>query len=79
MKKLINKLYNAQSKYDGQVGSVESEIADKVEFDFGILWQQADGWVMVAFDGCNSPIEPLLEIIKNKGSLNKDDYMTLSI
>jgi len=78
MKRLMNKLRNAQSKYCGAIGSVEAEIADKVEFDFNILYQESDGWVMLAEindDSKNAGLYFLLEIIKQKGVLTEDDYL----
>lgn len=79
MKRLMNKLHNAQCKYDGVVGNVEAEIVDKIDFEFSILHHESDGWVMLAFDDHNAALEPLLKIIKKKGVLNEDDYMKYSI
>jgi hypothetical protein len=82
MKRLMNKLQNAQSKYDGVIGSVEYEIFYKVEFDFSILHQASDGWVMLAEiegDSKNAGLDDLLEVIKQKGVLTEDDYMKYSI
>jgi len=82
MKRLMNKLRNAQSKYNSVIGSVEAEIADKVKFDFNILYQESDGWVMVAEidgDSKNAGLDFLLEIIKQKGVLIEDDYLKHSI
>ena len=82
MKRLMNKLLNAQFKYDGVIGSVEAEIADKVEFDFNILYQESDGWVMLAEingDSKNAGLDHLLEVIKQKGVLTEDDYLKHSI
>ena len=82
MKRLINKLHNAKSKYDDVIGSVESEINDKVKFEYNILYQESDGWVMLAEidgDSKNAGLYGLLEVIKKKGVLNEDDYLKHSI
>lgn len=82
MKRLMNKLHTAQSKYDSTVGDVEAAIVDKVQFDFNILHQESDGWVMLARidgDSKNAGLNQLLEIIKKKGVLSEDDYMKHSI
>jgi hypothetical protein len=82
MKRLMNKLHNAQSKYDNVIGSVEYEINDKVKFEFNILHQESDGWVMLAEidgDSRNAGLYGLLEVIKKKGVLTEDDYMKHSI
>ena len=75
MDRRLKKLQNAQSKYEGVIGSVEDEISDKVEFDFSIFWQPSDGFVMVAFDRYNAPLWKVLKIIKTKGKLTEEDYM----
>ncbi len=76
VKRIMKKLKNAESRYSSVVGSVEAEIADKVDFDFNILYQESDGFVMLAFDARNAPIDNLLKIIKEKGKLTKDDYFS---
>lgn len=78
----MNRLNNAQSKYNGVVGSIEAEISDKVEFDFNILYQESDGWVMLAEidgDSKNATLDHLLAIIKLKGVLTEVDYKKHSI
>ena len=74
VKRLINKLNNAQGKYEGVIGDVEAEIVDKVEFDFSISWQPSDGFVMIAFDSYNAGLSEVLKVIKEKGKLTEDDY-----
>lgn len=79
MDRLLKKLRTAQSKYDGVIGSVESELSDRIEFDFSIFWQPSDGFVMLAFDRYNAPLGCLLQIIKAKGKLTEEDYMNETI
>ncbi len=74
MKRIINKLINAQSKYNSVIGAVEQEISDKVEFDFSIFWQPSDGFVIVDDGMGNAPISKCLEIINKRGRLTKDDF-----
>lgn len=79
MKRQMNKLWNAQRKYDAEVRDVEKFIADKVEFDFYILYQESDGWVMLALDARNAPMDTVLDVIKQKGVLTKEDYLNCTI
>ena len=79
MDRRLKELLNAQSKYEGVIGSVAEEISDKVEFDFSIFWQPSDGFVMLAFDRYNAPLSRLLQIIKIKGKLTEEDYMDETI
>lgn len=79
MNRLLKKLLIAQSKYEGAIGNVESSISDKVEFDFSIFWQPSDGFVMLAFDRYNAPLDNLLRIIQQKGRLTEEDYMSETI
>lgn len=79
MNRLLKKLLIAQSKYEGVIGNVEYSISDKVEFDFSIFWQPSDGFVMLAFDRYNAPLDKLLRIIQQKGRLTEEDYMSETI
>lgn len=79
MDRRLKKLLTAQIRYEGVIGSVEQEIADKVGFDFSIFWQPSDGFVMLAFDRYNAPLWRILKIIKDKGFLNEEDYMDVTI
>jgi len=95
MNRQLKKLMNAQSKYDSVIGNVESELSNKVGFEFSIFWQPSDGFVMLAFDSKNAALAPILDmlafdsknaalapildIIKKKGFLNEDDYLKHSI
>lgn len=75
----MNKLDKGLNAFNKAKGSVEAEIVDKVEFDFSIDFNPADGWIMIAFDDHNAILEPLLRVIKQKGILTEDDFMRYSI
>lgn len=78
--KLILNLNKAHGKYLSAIGDVEELISDKVEFDFSILFQDSDGFVMLNPDGSyNAPLDKCLEIIKNKGVLTTEDYLNETI
>jgi hypothetical protein len=74
MNRLIKKLKTAQIKYEESIGFVEKEIADKVEFDFSIIWQPSDGFVMCDDDMGNASINDCIKLINEKGFLTYEDY-----
>lgn len=80
MKKIINKLNKAESVYNGVINSVEVSLADKIDFEFSIIYQSSDGFVILCEEtNHNAPIKPCLEIIEKKGRLSFEDYMEYSI
>lgn len=77
---LLRKLMIAQRKYDSAIGNVEAILADKIEFDFSIIWQPSDGFVILDVDGHhNAPLARCLDVILLKGKLSLSDYMRETI
>lgn len=73
MKKILNQLSKAQSNYKAAINKAEAEIEDKIDFDFYIMYQPSDGFVVVS-DDTNAPLADCLLIIKEKGRLSYEDY-----
>lgn len=79
MKPISDKLYKAQSKLDAEINAAEKLLSVKIDFRFGILYQPADGFVIVDEDAHNAPLSSCLAIIKRKGVLTKEDYLDETI
>lgn len=79
MKRILNKLNTLHHKYAAEITHAESQIGDKIEFEFFILWQQSDGFVIGDLDGGNAPLGECLEVISEKGNFTHDDFEALKI
>ena len=80
MKIKISKLINAKSKYDSELGDVESQLSKFIDFDFSVFYQPSDGFVILAVETCqNAPLSVCIEIINEKGRLTYSDYSGLTI
>jgi hypothetical protein len=79
VKRALNTLNKGLFAFNNAKGNIEAQIVDKVEFEFSIDYNPADGWIMIAFKDHNAALEPLLRVIKEKGVLTENDYMCFSI
>ena len=70
----LNKLNKGLKSFNLAKGYVESSIYNKVDFNFSIDHNPADGWIMIDDFSNNASLEPLLNIIKDKGFLSEEDY-----
>lgn len=74
--KEFSRLLNAHSKYIGAIRNLEGKLSKKIEFDFSIFWQQADGFVILNYDTkYNASLRECLQIIEETGKLTNDDFM----
>lgn len=76
--KAVKRLYDARSKYDGVVGSIESELSDYIDFDFSITYHHSDGFAIVAFDNC-APLESCIDVILQSGLLTASSFLKICI
>jgi len=74
----ISKLMAAKSKYDKEIAALEDRLSPFIEFDFFIIWQQGDGFVIVS-DDVNSSLEKCIEIIQKEEKLTFNDFLENSI
>lgn len=80
LKREVNKLTTAKARYDTAVVELESKISDAVEFEFGIIYQPSDGFVILHVEGShNAPLECCLDIIKGDGVLSYEEYQGICI
>ena len=75
MNRDIKKINNARLKYYKAISNLESKIIDRVKFDFFILYQEADNFVL-CYDGYNSPLLECLMEIKKNGILTLKFFMS---
>lgn len=74
IEKTLGLLLRAQTKYENIIGGVECQIVKNVDFDFCIVWQPSDGFVICDMDGNNSALSTCLEIINNIGLLTHKKF-----
>jgi len=80
MKAEYNKLIKADAKYDSAVGAMESAMADKVLFDFGIENLPGDGFCVCDVEQANlALLSVCLAFIKEHGQLSQEDHESMSI
>jgi hypothetical protein len=79
-KQILKKLYIAQSKYESSVGYVEALIKDNIPFDFSVIFQDSDGWLLLNAGTNNlAPLDSCLIVIENNGTLTEEDFKQLAI
>lgn len=78
MNRLLKKLNTASTKFAKTICNAENELRDKIDFEFSIVDQAGDGFVIEA-RGDNAPMDKCLEAIKNLGRLDYDTYLELCI
>lgn len=76
--RIETKLERAHSKYISIIEGVEADLASKIDFEFSILYQSADGFV-IEHEAHNAPISSCLRIIDKKGRLTEEDYFKVTI
>jgi len=79
LEKLNRKLDIARAKYDGAIGNIEAEIIKLTGCDNIVSTDfSGDGLGIGLSDDPNithTPIETLIKILEEKGSLDKDDIL----
>ena len=72
----LKKLVNAKKKYDDEIKEIYNKIKPLVEFDFFIMHQASDGFVIVHQEKThNARLSVCIRIIEDKGKLNYEDYL----
>jgi hypothetical protein len=73
----LKKLITAKQKYESEIDSYYKKIEQYVEFDFFIMYQPSDGFVIVHSENShNAPLSICVGIIEDKGKLSYEDYLT---
>lgn len=76
----FKKLIEAHQKYLAAIGRMERELEGKVEFQYFVIHQQSDGFVLVHSEyNMNARLKDCLEIIQRKGTLSYEDYEAVAI
>ena len=76
MEKTYQNLVLAKYKYDAAIAKIENTLRNKVKFEFAVLFQQSDGFVILHTEETrNAPLSACLDIIKGKGELTYKDYI----
>jgi len=72
----LKKLIKAKQKYDLEIDTLYKKIQPYVEFDFFIMYQPSDGFVIVHNENShNAQLSRCVEIIEDKGKLSYDEYL----
>jgi hypothetical protein len=83
MRKIIEALERSRKSHLNAISKAESLLKKKVGFDFFIIYQESDGFVMMYEDSYHylkkRNLCKVLEVIEAKGILTLDDYIKLSI
>jgi hypothetical protein len=80
MEAIISALNNARKQYNKSLSYAQKRIQKKVEFDFYIMYQESDGFVIVdKEESHNAHLSTCLYIIEQKGRLSLDDFMDARI
>ena len=70
------KLIKFHQNYELQCEVLNKILKDKIEFDFFVMYQYSDGFVIVhTQDSHNALLRDCLTIIEKKGFLTFDDYI----
>lgn len=77
-KQIIKSLNIAQRNYERVIEMQRVRLSRFVEFEFSIFYQMSDGWVMES-NAHNAPLGSCIDIIREKGYLNYEDYLKVSI
>ena len=73
-------IQKALGKYDDAVGDLEYKLSEYIDFDFSVMYQPSDGFVIVKIDTAhNAPLSKCISVIESKGKLTVEDYLNLSI
>jgi hypothetical protein len=72
----LKKLEVIKQKYDLEIKSIENKLKPFVDFDFFIMYQPSDGFVVVHEEiAHNAPLGSCVDIIKRNGKLGYEDYL----
>jgi len=72
----IKKLINAKEKYDTELHKFRESLRQHIQFNFFIMHQPSDGFVIVHDEYChNAPLYKCIDIINTKGVLCYEDYL----
>jgi hypothetical protein len=73
MENLYRELIRANAKYFSCVGKMESALADKVQFSFGVEYLAGDGHCITNVNTARvAPLSTCLEIIREQGVLTEE-------
>ncbi len=78
---LASKMITSRRKYEINVKELQDYLKDKIDFDFYIDFQPADGHMILDIES-NTNIAPLadcLSVIYSKGKLSEEDHKKLCI
>lgn len=76
----LNSVRKAHEKYLSEINKIQTQLKDFVEFEFFIVAQEGDGFVIVHIEEThNAPLEMCISIIKEKGTLTYSDYKAIQI
>lgn len=75
IKKALKEMEAAFLNYNNALNYLAALLVTKVDFEFTIQDQPADGFVIVDRDTNNAPLDICLEIIRKKGKLSVEDYL----
>lgn len=79
LNKEMKKLEKAYYKYSSAIGTMEGLLSGLTDFDFGILYQTGDGFVIADDDCKNAPLDECIRIIKKEGFLSHYRYTKITI
>ena len=80
MRALITKLDLARINYNNEVNFLKRRIFNRVKFEFEIIYQESDEFVILDTEHAkNAPLYLCLDIIEKKGVLTHDDYLQICI
>jgi len=72
----LKKLIEAKVKYDKVINNFRESLKPHIQFDFFIMHQPSDGFVIVHDEFChNAPLYKCIDIINAKGTLCYEDYI----
>jgi len=72
----LKNLIKSKNKYDSEIDNIYKKLEFFVEFDFFIMYQPSDGFVIVHQENWhNAPLLKCIGIIERYGSLSYDNYL----
>ncbi len=72
----LKKLIKSREKYEFEIDAIYKKIKMYVEFDFFVMYQPSDGFVIVHVDDAhNAPLSRCIGIIEDKAKLTFKDYI----
>ena len=79
--RILAKLNKARWKYESVISELKESLNGKIEFDFSVEYQQADGHMILDVENQDNiaPAADCLSVIYRKGSLSVEDHLKLCI